>query len=73
MCRTKCDEDRRMQKFASVYERWQRRELSQAEAGELLGRSERQFRRYVEAYEESGLEGLRDGRLGKASSNATPY
>ncbi len=72
MSRSKCDEDRRMQKFEVVYERWQRRELSQAEAGELLGRSERQFRRYVDAFEESGLEGLRDGRLGRQSSNATP-
>ena len=60
-----------MQKFTDVYERWRRRDLSQSEAGELLGKSERQFRRYVEAYEESGLEGLRDGRLGKSSSNAT--
>ena len=71
MSRTKCDEDRRMQKFTSVYERWQRRDLSQAEAGELLGRSERQFRRYVDAYEAGGLRGLRDGRLGRPSSNAT--
>lgn len=61
-----------MEKFTSVYERWQRRELSEAEAGELLGRSERQFRRYKGLYEEGGLEALRDGRLGRPASNATP-
>jgi len=37
------------------------------EAGELLGVSERQFRRYRERYEEEGVAGLIDRRLGKAS------
>jgi transposase len=72
MSRAKCDEDRRMEKFTSVYDRWQGGDLSQAEAAELLGRSERQFRRYKGLYEEGGLEALRDGRLGRPSSNATP-
>ena len=61
-----------MQKFTSVYDRWERGDLSQADAAELLGRSERQFRRYKGLYEEGGLEALRDGRLGRPSSNATP-
>lgn len=61
-----------MEKFTSVYDRWEKGELSQAEAGELLGRSERQFRRYAGLYEEGGLEALRDGRLGRPPSNATP-
>jgi transposase len=43
-----------------------------SEAGELLGVSERQFRRYRDRYEEDGLEGLRDGRLGKPSSKRVP-
>jgi Winged helix-turn helix len=42
------------------------------EAGELLGMSERQFRRYRERYEEDGLEGLVDGRLGKPSPKRVP-
>ncbi|MBV8746540.1 MAG: helix-turn-helix domain-containing protein [Xanthobacteraceae bacterium] len=33
------------------------------EAGELLGMSERQFRRYRDRYEEDGLAGLVDRRL----------
>jgi Winged helix-turn helix len=35
------------------------------EAGELLGMSERQFRRYRGRYEEDGVKGLVDQRLGK--------
>jgi hypothetical protein len=37
------------------------------EAGELLGMSERQFRRYRERFEEDGEAGLIDRRLGKPS------
>jgi len=59
-------QDRRMQKFRDVLSRWERRELSMQEAGELLGVSERQFR-YRERYEEEGVAGLIDRRLGKAS------
>ena len=54
-----------MEKFESVFDRWERRELSQAEAAEILGRSERQFRRYIDFYRDEGLEGLRDGRPGR--------
>jgi hypothetical protein len=56
-----------MQKFRQVLSRWEAGELSMIEAGELLGMSERQFRRYRDRYEEDGLEGLVDGRLGKPS------
>jgi transposase len=70
MSRTECEQDRRMDKFEGVFERWERRELSQAEAAEILGRSERQFRRYIDIYRDEGLEGLRDGRLGRTSGKA---
>lgn len=60
-------QDRRMQKFRDVLSRWDRGELSMLEAGELLGMSERQFRRYRTRYEEEGVAGLIDRRLGKAS------
>jgi hypothetical protein len=49
-------QDRRMQKFRDVLSRWERGELSMMEAGELLGMSERQFRRYRGRYEEDGAE-----------------
>lgn len=65
-------QDRRMQKFRDVLSRWEAGELSMGEAGELLGMSERQFRRYRDRYEEHGLEGLADRRLGKPSPKRVP-
>jgi transposase len=61
-----------MQKFRDVLSRWEAGKLSMLEAGEVLGMSERQFRRYRDRYEEDGLEGLRDGRLGKPSPKRVP-
>ena len=58
---------RRMLKFRDVLSRCERRELSMMEAGELLGMSERQFRRYRERFEDEGEAGLIDRRLGKPS------
>jgi len=65
-------QDRRMQKFRDVLSRFECRELSALEAGEILGCSERQFRRYRGRYEEEGLLGLIDKRLGKASARRVP-
>jgi len=61
-----------MKKFRDVLSRWERKELSAMEAGEMLGVSERQFRRYRHRYEEDGLAGLADRRLGKASFRRVP-
>ena len=72
MNRTAWLQDRRMQKFRDVLSRWERGALSMMEAGELLGMSERQFRRYRDRYEEEGLEGLIDRRLGKPSPKRVP-
>jgi transposase len=72
MNRTKWLQDRRMQKFVDILSRWEAGSLSMLEAGELLGVSERQFRRYRDRYEEGGLDGLRDGRLGKPSAKRVP-
>jgi hypothetical protein len=59
-------QDWRTQKFRDVLSRWERTQLSAPEAGEILGCSERQFRRYRARYEGDGLEGLIDRRLGHA-------
>jgi transposase len=72
MNRTAWLQDRRMQKFRDVLSRWEAGELSMMEAGELLGMSERQFRRYRGRFEEEGLEGLRDRRVGKPSPKRVP-
>jgi transposase len=55
-------------KFEDVYGRTYRGELSQLEAAEVLGMSERTFRRWRERYEAAGAEGLYDRRLGRASA-----
>jgi transposase len=65
-------QDRRMQKFRDVLSRWEAGGLSLMEAAELLGMSERQLRRYRHRYEEEGLDGLVDRRLGKPSPKRVP-
>jgi transposase len=65
-------QDRRMQKFRDVLSRWEAGGLSMMEAAELLGISERQLRRYRHRYEEDGLDGLVDRRLGKPSPKRVP-
>jgi transposase len=72
MNRTAWLQDRRMQKFRDVLNRWESKALSALEAAEILGFSERQFRRYRRRFEEKGLEGLVDRRLGKASAQRVP-
>jgi transposase len=59
-------------KFAGVAGRWERAELSQVEAAEILGVTERTFRRWYRRYEEEGLSGLADRRLGKPSPKRVP-
>ena len=71
MDRTGWLQDRRMKKFLDVLGRYHGRKLSALEAGEILGCSERQFRRWRDRYEEEGLEGLHDRRLGKASAKSS--
>jgi transposase len=72
MNRTAWLQDRRMQKFRDVLSRWESKSLSALEAAEILGCSERQFRRYRTRYEEEGLDGLLDKRLGRASAKRVP-
>ena len=67
MRRTAADQGVRMIKFLSVFGRYEAAELSQLEAAELLGMSERTFRRWSDRFEEDGEAGLLDRRLGKAS------
>ncbi|HEY4071411.1 MAG TPA: ISNCY family transposase [Sphingomicrobium sp.] len=61
-----------MIRFEEALERYRQRRLTGDEAGELLGMSGRSFRRYVVRYDEEGVEGLRDQRLGKVSPRRAP-
>lgn len=72
MNRTAWIQDRRMNKFIDVLSRFEEKRLSGLDAGELLGMSERTFRRYRRRYEVEGLEGLFDRRLGAKSARAVP-
>jgi transposase len=57
-------------RFEGLLERHERGELSQGEAAEMLGVSERTFRRWRDRLRDQGSEGLRHRRIGKPSSRA---
>jgi hypothetical protein len=61
-----------VRRFEEAFEQYRRRRLTGEEAGELLGLSGRHFRRLCVRYEEDGVEGLRDRRIGKVSSHRAP-
>ena len=68
MRRTEQLQGLRLMKFEEVYGCSYRGELSQLEAAEILGMSERTFRRYRDRFEAEGAAGLYDRRLGRASA-----
>ena len=72
MRRTEALQGVRMAMFLNLLNRWESAELNQEEAAELLGVSERTFRRWTRRYEEEGEAGLVDRRLGKASGRRVP-
>ena len=72
MHRTEQAQGLRLMKFEEVYARTTARLLSQAEAAEVLGMSERTFRRWRDRFEAEGAEGLYDQRLGRASARRAP-
>ena len=72
MRRTEQLQGLRMLKLRDVLSRWESSELSQLEAAELLGMSERTLRRWARRFEEDGEEGLVDRRLGRRSGRAVP-
>ena len=62
MRRTELLQEVRKMRFEEAYGGWQERRLTQEEAARLLGVCERTFRRYVDRYEDEGLDGLVDKR-----------
>ena len=63
---------RRMRFDEEAYGGWQERRLTQEEAARPLGVCERTFRRYVDRYEDEGLDGLVDKRLSQVSARRAP-
>jgi len=61
-----------VRRFEEAFEQYKRQRLTGEEAGELLGMSGRNFRRLCVRYEEDGIEGLRDRRIGKVSPRRAP-
>jgi transposase len=62
----------RKMRFEEAYRWWTEGRLRQEEAARLLGVCERTFRRYIDRYEEAGLEGLIDKRLEQVSHRRAP-
>ncbi|MGQ0523693.1 MAG: ISNCY family transposase [Betaproteobacteria bacterium] len=59
-------------RFEEIYGRWQAGRLMQEEAAEILGVDVRTIRRWMRRYEEEGLEGLVDQRIGMVSARRAP-
>jgi transposase len=70
MDRARIHEGIRRMRFADLLGRTERSELSQMEAAELLGISERTFRRWRDRQQEKGEAGLADRRLGPSLRRA---
>lgn len=72
MGRARVLQEIRTMRFEEIYERWGESRLTQEQAAQILGVSERQFRRQCRRYESEGVEGLIDQRLGQVSVRCAP-
>ncbi len=72
MKRTEILQEVRKMRFEEAYEGWKKGRLTQEEAARLLGVCDRTYRRYLVKYEEEGMEGLVDRRLGQISHRSAP-
>jgi transposase len=62
----------RKMEFERIYTGWRARRLTQDQAASILGVSSRTFRRYINQYNEDGIDGLYDKRLTQASHRRAP-
>ncbi len=72
MTRARVLQEVRQMRFEELYERRRQRILTMAEAGEMLGVTERTFRRWSGRYHAEGAERLQDRRIGRRSARAVP-
>ena len=59
-------------RFEDAYFGWTEKRLTQGEAARLLGVCDRAFSRYIDRYDENGLDGLIDLRLEQVSHRRAP-
>ncbi len=62
----------RKMRFEEAYDGWMQNRLTQEEAAQLLGVSDRTFRRYLCRYEKEGLDALTDKRISQVSHRRAP-
>jgi hypothetical protein len=72
MKQTEWLQEKRKMRFEEAYEGCKCGRLTQIEAALLLGVCDRTFRRYMDKYEEGGLDALLDKRLSQASHRCAP-
>ena len=72
MKRTELLQGIKQMRFEEAYSGWTERRLTQEDAARLLGVCARTFRRYIDRYEEEGLDGLLDKRLTQVSHRRAP-
>ena len=72
MKRTEWLQETKQMRFEEAFQGWTERRLTQEEAAQLLGVCARTFRRYIDRYEEEGLDGLLDKRLTQVSHRRAP-
>ena len=65
-------QETRKMRLEEAYGGWQGRRLTQEEAARLLGVCERTFRRYIDRYEDEGMEDLIGKRLNQVSHRRAP-
>jgi len=68
MRRTELLQEIRKMRFEEAYSIWTEGRLTQEEAARILGVCDRTFRRYINRYEEDGMNGLLDKRLTQVST-----
>lgn len=72
MSRARWLQETKKMRFEEAFELWQRKTITQEEAAQLLGVCDRSFRRYIDRYEEEGMQGLIDKRLEQVSHHRAP-
>lgn len=72
MKRTEWLQETRKMRFKEAYENYKSRRITQEDAAKLLGVCDRTFRRYMNKYDEGGVDALLDKRLTQASHRCAP-